>query len=172
MHAVPVTETAAANSLNTLMRTVGRRSVSTIVVTVLTNVTLTQGGQVAPALSAYLIVFVIAGAAAVVAAGLGPADPGPAAGPRADAGRRRCPGANVTDAGRIAILRAARRAFALQPYNVVTLRGIAADANVSAALIVKHFGSKEALFDQVADFSEAAEMLLDAPDADSAGMPS
>jgi AcrR family transcriptional regulator len=70
----------------------------------------------------------------------------------------------VTDPGRIAILRAARRAFAVQPYDVVTLRGIAADANVSAALIVKHFGSKESLFEQVADFSEAAELLLDAPD--------
>jgi AcrR family transcriptional regulator len=70
----------------------------------------------------------------------------------------------VTDPGRIAILRAARRAFALQDYNAVTLRGIAADANVSAALIVKHFGSKEALFDRVADFSEAAELLLAAPD--------
>jgi MFS family permease len=70
MHAVPVTETAAANSLNTLMRTVGAAICSTIVVTVLTNVTLTRGGQVAPALSAYLIVFVIAGLAAVVAAGL------------------------------------------------------------------------------------------------------
>ena len=72
----------------------------------------------------------------------------------------------MTDPGRIAILRAARRAFALQPYNAVTLRGIAADANVSAALIVKHYGSKEALFDQVADFTEAAEKLLDAPDED------
>jgi AcrR family transcriptional regulator len=72
----------------------------------------------------------------------------------------------VTDPGRIAILRAARRAFAVQPYDVVTLRGIAADANVSAALIVKHFGSKESLFEQVADFSEAAELLLAAPDAE------
>jgi len=72
----------------------------------------------------------------------------------------------VNDPGRITILRAARRAFALQPYNAVTLRGIAADANVSAALIVKHFGSKEALFDQVANFREAADMLLDAPDED------
>lgn len=69
----------------------------------------------------------------------------------------------MTDPGRIAILRAARRAFALQDYNAVTLRGIAADANVSAALIVKHFGSKEALFERFADFSEAAELLLDAP---------
>jgi AcrR family transcriptional regulator len=70
----------------------------------------------------------------------------------------------VTDPGRTAILRAARRAFAVQPYDVVTLRGIAADANVSAALIVKHFGSKESLFERVADFSEAAELLLAAPD--------
>jgi len=70
----------------------------------------------------------------------------------------------VTDPGRTAILRAARKAFAREPYNAVTLRGIAADANVSAALIVKHFGSKESLFEQVADFSEAAELLLAAPD--------
>nr|WP_272954737.1 TetR/AcrR family transcriptional regulator [Kribbella sandramycini] len=63
-------------------------------------------------------------------------------------------------------MRAARRAFALQPYAAVTLRGIAKDANVSAALIVKHFGSKEALFERVADFSEAAEFLLAAPDAE------
>jgi len=72
----------------------------------------------------------------------------------------------VIDPGRTAILRAARRAFALLPYAAVTLRGIARDANVSAALIVKHFGSKEALFERVADFSEAAELLLAAPDAE------
>jgi Na+/melibiose symporter-like transporter len=70
MHAVPVTETAAANSLNTLMRTVGAAICSTIVVTVLTSVTITNANQVAPALSAYLIVFVLAGVAAMVAAGL------------------------------------------------------------------------------------------------------
>lgn len=69
----------------------------------------------------------------------------------------------MTDVGRTAILRAARKAFARQPYAAVTLRGIAADANVSASLIVKHFGGKESLFDQVADFSEAAELLLAAP---------
>ncbi|MFF1821656.1 MFS transporter [Kribbella sp. NPDC058245] len=70
MHAVPVTETAAANGLNTLMRTVGTAICSTIVATVLTTVTVTDGGRVAPALSAYLIVFAIAGVAAAVAAGL------------------------------------------------------------------------------------------------------
>ncbi|MFF0343350.1 MFS transporter [Kribbella sp. NPDC004875] len=70
MHAVPVTETAAANGLNTLMRTIGQAICSTIVATVLANVTISQAGKVAPALSAYLIVFVIAGIAAAVAAGL------------------------------------------------------------------------------------------------------
>lgn len=71
----------------------------------------------------------------------------------------------TADNSRTAILRAARRAFARQPYAAVTLRGIAADAGISAALIVKHFGSKESVFDAVADFSEAAASLLDAPDA-------
>lgn len=69
----------------------------------------------------------------------------------------------MTDPGRPSILRAARKAFAREPYDAVTLRGVAADAGVSAALIVKHFGSKEALFERVADFSEAAQLLLAAP---------
>lgn len=60
-----------------------------------------------------------------------------------------------------AIVLAARRAFALQPYADVTLRGIAADAGVSAALIVKQFGGKEQLLAAVADFGPAAEQLLD-----------
>ncbi|WP_030276994.1 TetR/AcrR family transcriptional regulator [Streptomyces sp. NRRL B-24484] len=61
------------------------------------------------------------------------------------------------------ILRAARRAFAVQPYAQVTLRGIAAEAEVSASLIVKLFGSKEELFAQTADFSADLDELLDAP---------
>lgn len=69
----------------------------------------------------------------------------------------------MTDSGRSAILTAARRAFALRPYAAVTLRGIAADAGVSAALIVKHFGGKEQLFDAVADFSPDMDLLLSAP---------
>jgi MFS family permease len=70
MHAVPVTETAAANGLNTLMRTIGQAICSTIVASVLAGVTISSGGRTAPALSAYLIVFVIAGISALVAAGL------------------------------------------------------------------------------------------------------
>ncbi|MFF4418666.1 TetR family transcriptional regulator [Streptosporangium sp. NPDC001559] len=65
--------------------------------------------------------------------------------------------------GRDAILRAARRAFTLRPYAEVTLRGIATDAGVSASLIVKHFGSKEQLFNTVADFGPDADELFAAP---------
>ncbi|GLZ39054.1 TetR family transcriptional regulator [Actinokineospora sp. NBRC 105648] len=72
----------------------------------------------------------------------------------------------MTDSSRDAILLAARKAFARLPYASVTLRGIAADAGVSASLIVKHFGGKESLFTTVADFTEAATALLDAPDAE------
>ncbi|MFI5697627.1 TetR family transcriptional regulator [Kribbella sp. NPDC051586] len=69
----------------------------------------------------------------------------------------------MTDPGRTAILRAARKAFARETYDAVTLRGVAADAGVSAALIVKYFGGKEALFERAADFTEAAQLLLGAP---------
>lgn len=69
----------------------------------------------------------------------------------------------MTDPGRTTILRAARKAFAREPYDAVTLRGVAADAGVSAALIVKYFGGKEALFERVADFTEATQSLLAAP---------
>jgi MFS family permease len=70
MHAVPVTETAAANGLNTLMRTIGQAVCSAIVATVLTSLVATNSGRTAPTLGAYLVVFVIAGVAALVALGL------------------------------------------------------------------------------------------------------
>ncbi|MFJ9339181.1 TetR family transcriptional regulator [Streptomyces sp. NPDC101733] len=72
-------------------------------------------------------------------------------------------GATAAQTGREAIVRAARRAFALRPYAEVTMRGIAADAGVSPSLIVKRFGSKEALFNTVADFQPAADALFAAP---------
>ncbi|TRV81496.1 TetR/AcrR family transcriptional regulator [Streptomyces sp. 130] len=71
--------------------------------------------------------------------------------------------ATDTGTGRDAILRAARRAFTQRPYAEVTIRGIAADAGVSASLVVKHFGRKEELFNTVADFGPAAAELFDAP---------
>ncbi|MGW7101882.1 TetR/AcrR family transcriptional regulator [Streptomyces sp. NPDC054883] len=72
-------------------------------------------------------------------------------------------GEDAAGTGREAIVRAARRAFTLRPYGEVTMRGIAAAAGVSPSLIVKRFGSKEALFNTVADFRTAADELFAAP---------
>ncbi|MEV7872569.1 TetR family transcriptional regulator [Streptomyces sp. NPDC088124] len=89
---------------------------------------------------------------------------GRATDPRATAAPAAGAGADVdAGTGRAAILRAARRAFAFRPYAEVTLRGIAADAGVSASLIVKHFSTKERLFNTVADFGPAADQLFAAP---------
>jgi AcrR family transcriptional regulator len=67
------------------------------------------------------------------------------------------------EASRAAIETIARRAFARQPYSTVTLKAIAAEAGVSAPLVIKYFGSKEQLFARVADFSDEFDELLDAP---------
>ncbi|TXL85525.1 TetR family transcriptional regulator [Streptomyces sp. IB2014 016-6] len=96
-------------------------------------------------------------------AGVGPeTDPGAETDPGTDAGAES--GADP-GTGRLAILRAARRAFTQRPYAEVTMRGIAADAGVSASLIVKRFGTKERLFNTVADFGPAADRLFAAPPA-------
>ncbi|MER5732054.1 TetR family transcriptional regulator [Streptomyces sp. NPDC002138] len=96
-------------------------------------------------------------------------DPAPAADADADAYADAGSGSPVgpeAGTGRDAIVRAARRAFTLRPYAEVTLRGIAAAAGVSPSLIVKRFGSKERLFNTVADFGPAADALFAAaPDA-------
>ncbi|WP_329616037.1 TetR family transcriptional regulator [Streptomyces brevispora] len=80
-------------------------------------------------------------------------------------GQAIAPATGSADAGtgRGAILRAARRAFTQRPYAEVTIRRIAADAGVSPALVVKHFGRKEELFNTVADFGPDAAELFDAP---------
>ncbi|MEV8525212.1 MFS transporter [Streptomyces sp. NPDC052000] len=67
MRAVPVGETGAANGLNTLMRSVGQACCSAVVAAVLANVTFRVGGQTAPTLHAYLLVFLIAAGAALAA---------------------------------------------------------------------------------------------------------
>src|SRR5215469_7855623 len=56
-------------------------------------------------------------------------------------GRR--PGVPVT---RQAILEAARRRFAGAGYDATSIRGVAADVGVNAALVMHYFGSKQALF--------------------------
>lgn len=59
------------------------------------------------------------------------------------------------EATRNDVLAAARRRFARHAYSDVTVRDIAADAGVSAPLVMKYFGSKEQLFDAAATFEDA-----------------
>ena len=62
-------------------------------------------------------------------------------------------------ATRAAILQAARRRFASQPFEQVGVREVAADAGVDAALITRYFGSKEDLFHEVVnDCPDASEI--------------
>lgn len=67
MRAVPAGETGAANGLNTLMRSVGQAFCSAVVAAVLANITFQAGGRTAPTLHAYLLVFLIAAGAALLA---------------------------------------------------------------------------------------------------------
>ncbi|MFD1516830.1 MFS transporter [Pseudonocardia yunnanensis] len=65
MDAVPASETAAANSLNTLMRMLGTSSCSAVVAAVTTSLTMAVDGQVLPSATAYTVVFLAAAVAAV-----------------------------------------------------------------------------------------------------------
>ncbi|UYP19286.1 TetR family transcriptional regulator [Rhodococcus sp. Z13] len=69
----------------------------------------------------------------------------------------------TSDETRALILDAAGKAFATRPYREITLKDIAEDAGVSAPLIIKYFGSKEQLYDELVDFHHAAELLFDGP---------
>ncbi|MEU2348070.1 TetR family transcriptional regulator [Modestobacter sp. NPDC049651] len=53
---------------------------------------------------------------------------------------------------RAAILTAARTRFAADGYERTTLRAVAGDVGVDAALVVRYFGTKEALFSAAAEF--------------------
>ncbi|MFI8005279.1 MFS transporter [Streptomyces sp. NPDC086010] len=70
MRGVPVSETGAANGLNTLMRSVGQAFCSATVAAVLANMTFVAAGREAPTLGAYRLVFMIAAGAAVLALGV------------------------------------------------------------------------------------------------------
>ncbi|QJY50304.1 MFS transporter [Pseudonocardia broussonetiae] len=88
MDAVPPTETAAANSLNTLMRMLGTSSCSAVVAAVASGLTITVGGTVLPAATAYTVVFLAAAGAATAAAvisALTPRAPHPTSAPRMSA---------------------------------------------------------------------------------------
>ena len=88
--------------------------------------------------------------------------------PRA-ATRGRRPGRPET---RIAVLEVARRRFLSDGYQAVTMRSIAADAGVDAALISYYFGSKKGLFGAaMALSSNPPEVLLGALAGDPEHLP-
>jgi AcrR family transcriptional regulator len=60
------------------------------------------------------------------------------------------------------ILSAARRRFGAEGYERTTLRAVAADVGVDAALLIRYFGSKQDLFAAAADFA------IELPDLSSA----
>ncbi|MDA2812554.1 TetR family transcriptional regulator [Nocardiopsis sp. RSe5-2] len=61
------------------------------------------------------------------------------------------------------ILAAARERFAAQGYDRATVRAIAADAGIDPSMVMRYFGSKEALFATAADFDLAIPDLSRAP---------
>ena len=66
----PRTDTAAANGLNTLLRSIGTSTCSAVVAVILASVTVDIGGRVFPDLEAFRLIFVLAGFAAAAAAGI------------------------------------------------------------------------------------------------------
>ncbi|MEU8950814.1 TetR family transcriptional regulator [Streptomyces sp. NPDC048489] len=70
------------------------------------------------------------------------------------------------EATKAAILRAARHLMARHAHTDITLKAVADRAGVSAPLILKYFGNKDALFARVMSFEADAAALLDAPLAD------
>lgn len=68
------------------------------------------------------------------------------------------PRARNANQTRADILAAARRRFGSDGYERTTLRAVAADVGIDAALVVRYFGSKQELF------AAAAEFTLDLPD--------
>lgn len=86
-------------------------------------------------------------------------------------------------ATRAAIEAAARKLFAERGFEGASVRGIAAEAGIDPALVIRHFGSKEALFLRTIDTSLGIGSVIDGPvetmgrrivtyflDADSAAM--
>lgn len=67
MGAVPITETAAANGLNSLMRSIGTSTSSAVMSVVLAHMTITLGAHVLPSREGFHTTFFIAMAAALVA---------------------------------------------------------------------------------------------------------
>ncbi|GAA0901841.1 MFS transporter [Pseudonocardia zijingensis] len=79
MDGVPEGETAAANSLNTLMRMLGTSSCSSFVAAISTGLTTTVAGRLLPAAGAYTVIYLAAAAAAALGATIAALTPRPAA---------------------------------------------------------------------------------------------
>ncbi|MEU6994679.1 TetR family transcriptional regulator [Streptomyces sp. NPDC046465] len=73
------------------------------------------------------------------------------------------PGRRDAEATKGAIVRAARHLLARHAHGDITLKAVAERAGVSAPLILKYFGNKDALFSRVMSFDADAEGFLDAP---------
>ncbi|PFX00297.1 MFS transporter [Nocardia farcinica] len=67
MGAVPVTETAAANGLNALMRAIGTSTSAAVMSAVLANLTVGVAGDRLPSREGFVVAFLVSGAAAVLA---------------------------------------------------------------------------------------------------------
>ncbi|MDK1358951.1 MFS transporter [Arthrobacter sp. zg-Y1219] len=70
MSNVPLTDTAAANGVNTLLRSVGTSTCSAAVASILASLTIQVGGAVFPGMDAFRTIFVLAGFAALAATGV------------------------------------------------------------------------------------------------------
>src|ERR1700751_3825725 len=68
------------------------------------------------------------------------------------------------------ILTAARRRFGAEGYERTTLRAVAADVGVDAALVIRYFGSKQDLFAAAADFAIELPDLSGVAPGDCAGI--
>ncbi|MCI3273853.1 TetR family transcriptional regulator [Streptomyces cylindrosporus] len=73
------------------------------------------------------------------------------------------PARRDAEATKAAILRAARHLLARHAHADITLKAVAERAGVSAPLILKYFGNKDALFARVMSFEADADALLAAP---------
>ena len=69
------------------------------------------------------------------------------------------------EATEAAILEAARRRFSAQSFEQVGVRDIAEAADVNVALVIRYFGSKEALFERVVTQEVDLDALFEMPTA-------
>lgn len=70
MRSVPITETASANGLNTLVRSIGTSSASALVTAIFATLVITVDGEVIPSFQAYQLVFWLGAAASLAGAGI------------------------------------------------------------------------------------------------------